>query len=80
MSAKVKNITVLAHSGYKGLEKPKAFFIDDERVEVKEILDSWHEGSIDPKVYIKRYFKVKGSDNYEYTIYYDEGLKEWFLV
>lgn len=77
---KVRPIKVLAYSGYRTQEKPRAFFIDNERIEVKEIIGSWREGSIDPKVYIKRYFKIKGSDGYEYTIYYDEGLKEWFLV
>ena len=77
---KVKSIKVLAYSGYKVFEVPRAFFIDDEKIEIKELLSSWQEGSIDPKVYVKRYFKVKGNDGYEYTIYYDEGLKEWFLV
>lgn len=77
---KIRSIRVLAHSGYKVFEKPKAFFIDDERIEVKEILSSWHEASLDPKVYIKRYFKIKGTDGYKYTIYHDEGTKEWFLV
>jgi len=75
-----KKINVIAHSGYRLSEKPKAFFIDDDRIEVKEILGSWQEGSIDPKVYIKRYFKIRGDDGYEYTIYYDEGSKEWFLA
>lgn len=75
-----KKIKVFTYSGYRGSEKPVVFFIDDERIEVKEILSSWHEGSIDPKVYIKRYFKIKGTDGYEYTIYYDEGTKKWFMV
>lgn len=80
MSREVKKITVIAYSGHRGFEKPRAFFIDDDRIEIREILSSWNEGSIDPKVYIKRYFKVKGSDGYKYTMYYDEGFKEWFLV
>lgn len=77
---KTRSIKVFAYAGHKGFEKPKAFFIDDDRIEVKEILSSWREGDIDPKLYIKRYFKVKGDDGYEYTIYYDEGLEKWFLA
>lgn len=77
---KVRSIKVLAYSGYKGSEKPRAFFIENEKIEVKEIISSWRERSVDPKVYIKKYFKIKGDDGYEYTIYYDEGPKEWFLV
>jgi hypothetical protein len=77
---KVRSIKVLSYSGHKVSEKPRSFFIENEKIEVKEIISSWREGSVDPKVYIKRYFKVKGNDGYEYTIYYDEGIKEWFLV
>lgn len=76
----IKPIKVISYAGYKGSEKPRAFFIDDEKIEVKEIIRSWQEGSIDPKVYMKRYFKVKGHDGYEYTVYCDEGLKGWFLL
>ena len=77
---KTRLIKVLAYAGHKGFEKPKAFYIDNDRIEVKEILSSWCEGDIDPKVYIKRYFKIKGDNGYEYTIYYDEGSGVWFLV
>jgi hypothetical protein len=28
----------------------------------------------------KRFFLVRGSNGYEYKIYYDEEMKQWFLI
>ena len=72
-----QNIRVIAHSGYRGDEKPRALFINDEEITVVEILDMWIEESLPDKTR-KRFFIVKGKDNQKYKIYIDEKTLEWF--
>ncbi|MBP1746625.1 MAG: hypothetical protein H6Q54_1240 [Deltaproteobacteria bacterium] len=72
-----QNIKVIAHSGYRGDEKPRAFFIHNEKISVVEILDMWIEESLPDKTR-KRFFIVKGKDNQKYKIYIDEKTLEWF--
>jgi len=74
-----KKITVIAHSGYRNDESPRAFILHDEEITVEKTLKRWIEEDFygDSR---KRYFTVKGSDGYIYKVYYDEKKKEWFLV
>ena len=72
-----RNIKVIAHSGYRGEEKPSAFFINSKKIAVVEILDMWIEESL-PDRTRKRFFIVKGNDNQKYKIYIDEKSLEWF--
>lgn len=74
----VKKIEVIAYSGHKEEESPRAFFIDGEKIEVIEVLKMWIEEGLEDKGR-KRFFKVKASDGYFYTLFYDEKLSEWFL-
>ena len=39
----------------------------------------WIEERLEDKIR-RRFFEVKGSDGYRYKIYYDEKVKDWFLV
>ncbi|MBI5025402.1 MAG: hypothetical protein HZC12_01475 [Nitrospirae bacterium] len=64
-------IKVVAHSGYRGEEYPKAIIIEDVRHEVSEIIKQWIEPG-------KRYFRIKINKDSIYTVYYDEDLREWF--
>lgn len=72
-----QNIRVIAHSGHRGDEKPRAFLINDEEITVVEILDMWIEESLLGKTR-KRFFIVRGNDNQKYRIYIDEETLEWF--
>jgi len=72
-----QNIRVIAHSGYRGEEMPRAFFIYDEEITVVEILDMWIEESLLGETR-KRFFIVRGIDNQKYKIYIDEETLEWF--
>lgn len=72
-----KNIRVIAHSGYRGDEAPRAFFINDEKIAVVEILAMWIEESLSDKKR-KRFFIVKGNDKQKYEIYNDEKTLDWF--
>jgi hypothetical protein len=71
-----KRIEVITYSGYRGEERPKAFFLHDTRIEVMEILNMWIEEEIDKKAR-RRIFKVRGSDRNIHEIYCDEKTLEW---
>jgi hypothetical protein len=70
-------VEVIAYSGYRGEEIPKAIILHNERIAVLEILDSWVEEGVEDRVR-KRFFKVKGDDGSLHEIYYDEKEMEWF--
>jgi hypothetical protein len=72
-----ENIKVIAHSGYRGDESPRAFFMRGERIAVVEILDMWIEEDVSDKTR-RRFFIVKGNDKHKYKIYNDEKTLEWF--
>jgi len=72
-----KNIDVRSYSGYRRDEKPRAFFLDNEKITVAEILDTWTEESLPYKTR-KRFFIVKGKDKRKYKIYNNEETLEWF--
>ena len=74
-----ETIGVITYSGYRGEETPRSFIFQGKKIEVSEILRMWIEEGIKDRVR-KRFFKVKGIDGYEYEIYYDEKVKEWFLT
>ena len=72
-----ENIKVIAYSGYRGAESPRAFFINDEKITVVEIVDKWIEESLSNRMR-KRFFIVKTNDDQHYKIYIDEKTLEWF--
>jgi VIT1/CCC1 family predicted Fe2+/Mn2+ transporter len=72
-------IKVSAYSGYRGEECPRLFMIRGETIEVTAILSMSIGEQIENKKR-KRIFQVRGSDGHEYKIYYDEGMKEWYLA
>jgi hypothetical protein len=74
-----QRIEIIAYSGYRGEEIPRAMVLHNERIGVAEILSSWMEEGLQDRVR-KRFFKIKGSDGKLYKIYYDEKVMEWFYV
>jgi hypothetical protein len=72
-------IEVVAYSGYRVEERPRLFITRGEQIEVKGILNMWIEENVKTKKR-KRFFRVRGSDGHEYTIYYDEEMMLWFLT
>ncbi len=53
--------------------------LGDLEVEIVSVIKSWTEESLHDRRR-KRYFKVKGSDGFTYTLYYDESNSAWFLA
>jgi hypothetical protein len=74
-----EKIKVIDYSGYRGEEAPRSFVFQGTEIKVSEILSMWIEEELEVKVR-KRFFHIKGTDGYEYKIYYDEKIKEWFLI
>ena len=72
-----ENIKVIAYSGYRGNEGPRALLINDEIITVVEIVDKWIEESYSDRMR-KRFFIVKTHDKQQYKIYIDEKTLEWF--
>jgi hypothetical protein len=69
-------IDVITYSGYRGEERPIAFILHGERIEVMEILDKRIEEDVADRTR-KRLFKVKGSDGYTHVLSYDEQSSKW---
>jgi hypothetical protein len=68
-----QKIEVIAYSGYRDEGTPRAFILQNEKIEVVEILDMWIEESFVNKVR-KRFFKIKGSYGYIHKIYCIQSL------
>ena len=73
-----QNIKVIAYSGYRGEEVPRAFFINEEKITVVDVLDMRTEESMSCQGR-RRFFMVRGNDCRKYKIYYDEKILEWFF-
>jgi hypothetical protein len=72
-------IEVSSYAGYKEEEIPRFIKFGEEVIEVKEIKDRWYEE--DKNSYLrKRFFKIKGTDQMIYTIFYNENNDTWYLV
>ena len=72
-----QRIKVIAYSGYRGEETPRAIILQGERIEVVGILRWSIEEGVGDRAR-KRFFIVKGNDGILHKIYYDEKIMEWF--
>jgi hypothetical protein len=72
-----EKVCVMAYSGYRGEETPKAFMLGGKRIEVVEIQKRWIEEATGDRA-TKRFFEVKGSDGGIHKIFYDEKTAEWY--
>jgi hypothetical protein len=68
-----KKVQVTAYSGYKANERPLSFATEEERLEVKEIIDRWYGVEND-------YFKVLAGDGRVYILKWQRLLDVWLLV
>jgi hypothetical protein len=72
-----EKVHVMAYSGNRGEEIPRAFVLGGKRIEVVEIQKGWIEEGIEDRT-IRRFFKVKGSDGGIHKIFYDEKAAQWY--
>jgi len=73
-----RKIEVAAYSGHKAEECPRSFLIGGEQIDIASVRKTWIEEQEDRQR--KRFFKVEDCDGFQYVLYYDEQLLEWFLV
>ena len=73
------SIQVECYAGHKADETPWRFLIESEWIEVKEVLDRWHQVESRPEWPRADYFKVLGSDQCEYLLKHDLESDAWFL-
>jgi hypothetical protein len=66
-------LQVECYAGHKGDEKPRMLLIDERKIFVEEVLDSW----LGPD---HRYFKLKGDDGEVYIIRQDTTSGTWELT
>ena len=66
-------IRVECYAGYRGEETPRAFWLGDNRLEVKEVLDRW----LAPE---QRYFKVQADDKSIYILRHEVQPDDWELT
>jgi hypothetical protein len=69
----VNVLQVECYAGHKGDEKPRMLLIDERKIFVEEVLDSW----LGPD---HRYFKLKGDDGEVYIIRQDTTSGTWELT
>ena len=70
-------VRVIAYAGGRGEERPRTFFLGDERLEVEEVMRAWVEEGMGGEGR-RRSFRVRASDGREHLIFYHEKLKAWF--
>jgi hypothetical protein len=64
---------VECYAGHRGDEKPRMLLLDERKIFVEEILDTW----LGPD---HRYFKLKGDDGGVYIIRQDTTSGTWELA
>ena len=67
-----KKIEVVAYSGYKANERPLYLLVGEQRLEVKNTLDTWYGVEHD-------YFKVLADDGKVYLLKWHRSLDLWFV-
>jgi hypothetical protein len=72
-----EKVEVIAYSGYRGEEAPRAFKWRGTKVQVAEISSRWTEEGVGDRD-TKRGFRLIGTDGNPYCLIYDEETQEWF--
>lgn len=72
-----ESISVECYSGHRANERPLAFTLRHRRYEIKEIVDRWYEGGIDPARPEVHYFKVQTEEGQVFLLRYDLRRDAW---
>ena len=72
-----EKVEVVAYSGYRGEETPRAFKWRRRKIEVAEISGRWLEEGVGDRA-TKRRFRLMGTDGTAYCLTFDEKTHEWF--
>lgn len=66
-------VRVACYAGYRADETPRRFWLDDRKIEIREVVDRW----LGPD---HRYFKVRGDDGATYLLRHDTETHLWTLT
>jgi len=66
-------VRVECYAGYKGNERPQAFYLGERRLTVEDVIDRWYGPDY-------CYFKVVADDGNVYILKYSESRDLWQLV
>jgi len=66
-------IRVECHAGYRGEREPRAFWLGERRLTVRDIVDRWFGPA-------QRWFKVDAGDGHAYVLRHDEATGDWELA
>lgn len=68
------------HAGYKADEYPTCFYLNRQKFEIREIIDRWYQGDVNPEYPAANYFKVSSVTGQQYILRHETGSGAWFLV
>jgi len=72
-------VPVESYSGYKADEYPKAFTIDNKRYEVKEVIDRWYQGDLNPEFPLTNYFRIETTCGNRFILKHDLEDDRWYV-
>jgi hypothetical protein len=72
-------IQVECYAGTRADETPRRFIWEGRDIEVRDVLDRWHQAESTPEWPRADYFKVASADVHEYLLKHDFESDEWFL-
>jgi len=75
-----EHIQVSCYEGYRANESPRSFVWEDRTYTVVDIVDRWHEGSLDEMSKTLDYFKVRVEDGSTYVIRYNQLFDSWAVL
>ena len=67
------SIRVECYAGYRGEQEPRAFWLGEQRLEVREVVDRWFAPA-------QRWFRVDADDGDMYILRHDQSSGEWELA
>ena len=66
-------LRVECYAGYRGDQELLAFWLDERRIAVREIVDRWFAPT-------QRWFRVAAEDGHTYVLRHDEDSSEWEIA
>jgi hypothetical protein len=77
MENSYQQVEVECISGHKADERPVAFVFEGRRSEIREIIDRWYEGGLDPTRPIVNYLKIRTTEDRVFLLRYLSLLDTW---
>jgi hypothetical protein len=73
-------VKVECHAGYKADEYPKCFYRNGKWYEIKEIMDRWYQGDLNPEWPVADYFKVVTVNGEQFILKHETECDAWYIA